>query len=413
MSIHLSSSYETILNGTVNQTVSIPTSTTKTQAGEILHYDFEDITIPPLNSINIFNAAPPLDLAEADSSAAPPPPSFSWVDRLPSLTKPFNQGKCGCCWSVAVSSVLSDIFQISGIIPFNPEISSTYLLSCSPRSLQCGGGNPYLCLAWIESNGAGTDKTVNFDWCLEDSDCNPSARTKKRAAGGGSTDLNSLIPVCDQIDTKNRLLFFARNTKAAALTAEDAEDPKMYDACSLLIKRHILSVGPVVGGYHVYSNLFYGRFQSKDNPAGIYFESVNYSNSNQPPRYVGSHAVSIVGWGVDKVRGNVLGRDPSQWYEVPYWWVRNSWTEKWGEGGFYKHARYPFNRKSQFDTTVTVTFPGGSVPTNGIIMTFPGSISTMESYTSPRPHRDFIMGVALVIVLLFLWYIIIMTNKKK
>ncbi|NCW74237.1 MAG: hypothetical protein EBW06_06605, partial [Gammaproteobacteria bacterium] len=77
-------------------------------------------------------------------------------------------------------------------------------------------------------------------------------------------------------------------------------------------------------------------------------------------------------------------------------------------------ARYPFNRKSQFDTTVTVTFPGGSVPTNGIIMTFPGSISTMESYTSPsRPHRDFIIGVVLVIVILFLWYIIITSNKKK
>lgn len=37
----------------------------------------------------------------------------------------------------------------------------------------------------------------------------------------------------------------------------------------------------------------------------------------------GGHAVKLIGWGVDKIRGK----------DVPYWLVVNSWNKDWGVNG--------------------------------------------------------------------------------
>jgi hypothetical protein len=42
---------------------------------------------------------------------------------------------------------------------------------------------------------------------------------------------------------------------------------------------------------------------------------------------LGSHAVRIVGWGVDEASGH------------KYWRVANSWNTFWGEGGFFRLRR--------------------------------------------------------------------------
>ena len=46
---------------------------------------------------------------------------------------------------------------------------------------------------------------------------------------------------------------------------------------------------------------------------------------------MGGHAVKIVGWGVDEVKGplGILTR------KVPYWLVANSWSVQWGLEGFF------------------------------------------------------------------------------
>jgi len=41
----------------------------------------------------------------------------------------------------------------------------------------------------------------------------------------------------------------------------------------------------------------------------------------------GGHAVKIVGWGTDEESGH------------DFWIVANSWTEEWGEGGFFRIRR--------------------------------------------------------------------------
>ena len=40
---------------------------------------------------------------------------------------------------------------------------------------------------------------------------------------------------------------------------------------------------------------------------------------------VGGHALEIVGWGVDNGK--------------KYWWIKNSWGEQWGLGGYFRMIR--------------------------------------------------------------------------
>lgn len=56
-----------------------------------------------------------------------------------------------------------------------------------------------------------------------------------------------------------------------------------------------------------------------------------------------NHAVAIVGYGTDEQFGD-------------FWWVRNSWGEKWGYNGYAKFAR---NRNNTCGICEYAMFPCG------------------------------------------------------
>ena len=61
---------------------------------------------------------------------------------------------------------------------------------------------------------------------------------------------------------------------------------------------------------------------------GVYADFLNYTSGvykQQSDTPVGAHAVKIIGWGVDPAQGG-------------YWLVQNSWTTRWGEGGYFRIA---------------------------------------------------------------------------
>lgn len=419
-----------------------------------------EIVIPPLNSVNDIRAIRKLNvmqLAQAYESVEQPPKYFTWQDHLSTITEPVNQGLCGCCWAASIACSLNDTFQVSAILSQNPGLTATYLLSCEATfNQQCNGGNPYLALEWIAAHGMGI---TNYRWCSDNATCNGKSKTQVNGEY-----LNSLIPSCSDSQKVSSLLFRIQNVQTAILSEQDADNPTLYETFSSSIKKHILRYGPVVGGFTVFSNLFNGYFYSDDNPDGIYLENVDYTTNTHKYRecsqqcnqnqfdlqncgqdsacrecascrqnnsfriMMGGHAVTIVGWGESPVRGKLLGPDynPDSFYMVPYWLIRNSWGKQWAENGYYRHARYPFNKISQFDIPVIFRYPTTNergettveqVPIGGIVLYEPVTFEKITEGFEYRihtgdatPHTLFIL---LMVVLTVVLFVLILVYTKK
>jgi len=329
------------------------------------------------------------------------PPFFNWAEINDQITPPPNQGKCGSCWAVAVASAISDNFVTRNLVPKNPSISPTYLLSCYPGSEKCGGGNPALSMQWIAKNGiAATADSFDYSWCLNNAVCNGTSSTPVTVQ-----TLNGLITPCGNTPP---LKFFISSLTMPQLTPDQANDPVKLATAITSVKTFLYTKGPAVTGFSVLDNFSGGNYLCNgDNPDNIYLENVDYktgSFSATPFKFIGGHAVVVVGWGSGKVRESLLkqGGNPQLMVDVPYWIARNSWTTKWGIGGYFRIAQYPFNKTSQFDATVfvqaTIQDPTTgqttvqNVPTGGILFFDTnyfgyGEPVVMESFyeTTPEP----------------------------
>ena len=87
------------------------------------------------------------------------------------------------------------------------------------------------------------------------------------------------------------------------------------------IMRDIFEWGPVCTSFQVHSD-FYDFNPEKD---GVYI------SNEDPTTLVGGHAVCISGWGVytDKKTGK----------DIPFWWIKNSWGQDFGENGYFRMLR--------------------------------------------------------------------------
>ncbi len=342
----------------------------------------DNIVIPPLNTSIQFDSLAPFTLANnrglSDLSVAIPE-NFNWRHNARERGKeglivtPGNQMLCGSCWAIAAAGVISDNFTVSGLVDWYPNLSTTWILSCYPQQ-QCKGGNPSITFTDIaRGGGVVSNHCVDYSWCASDITCNGEG-TKHFDAK--NVNLSALIPqVCGCMsDSEPQPEFFyykiKEGTTNISIGVGDITDVNMPP----LIKKHIMTTGPVLGGFLVFENFMHGTW-AKIN-GGVYMENATYDGGNitfnennvSASKYKGSHAVSIIGHGVEKgvqVDANGTKKD------VPYWYCRNSWGTKWGDGGYFKMAMYPINKLSQFDKKVTLITPAGSVASGGMILIKP------------------------------------------
>lgn len=288
-----------------------------------------------------------------------------------------NQAMCGSCWAVSTASAVGDVFAVAGKLPTDssgnpvaPQPSATYVLGCYPQS-QCGGGNPADLLTKIASDGIASQHCSDYSWCMNDDDCSGAATGHFKSEAEMTDAFNALIPSCGCYDDSNK-----KHVKFYVDSVSNMDLDSTKDFTNTL-KSHIMTHGTVIGGFLVYDNFMGGKFTSDDNPEGVYFENVNYSGSgdyflDSDPNFDGAHAVAIVGWGVAKntkyqYTDPDSGKTVADVGDVPYWYVRNSWTDSWGDGGYFKIAMWPYNQKSQFDKVVTVKTSAGTTETGGVV----------------------------------------------
>lgn len=260
-------------------------------------------------------------------------------------TKPVNQGHCGSCFAIAIATTISDNFVFGLNLDYNPSLSPMYILSClgydTISNNECNGGNPSAVIDDIIKNGGITTNCFQDYYKICDSNeyCNGKGEEHMNKTIS-MEDVNTMIPKCGNC------------TNITPKIYQIKEKIVSYDINT--IKLHIKNYGSAVGGFIVYTNFINdidrGMFKSTK---GIYINSVNYSQTPDYNTIKGGHAISIVGWGSEKnvyIEGNTYPK-------VDFWICRNSWSENWGYGGYFKYAMYqtyqnlkPINEGVAFET---------------------------------------------------------------
>lgn len=332
-----------------------------------------DLIIPPTNTnIDFASIAPHVqDVGLLRASSVPLPETWDWKHTYPtdssdiSAKKQFisdsgNQRLCGSCWAISTAHIISDIFVVSGYVKKNPSISTTYSLACYPQG-QCLGGAPAALFKDIAAHGIPDDTCVDYSWCSKNPKCDGSALKHF-----DENDINQYIPSCGCFFDTPHYNYKIKELENISVTPQSSMDDLKYNIDA--VKQHIYKYGSVLGGFIVFDNFMNGNFTKSNN--GVYLENADYSTpgethfTGRKPEFKGAHAVTIFGWGLAKntQTSNTIFQD------VPYWYCRNSWTNKWGDDGCFKMAMYPFNKISQFDKVVIVSSPEGQKGGGGILM---------------------------------------------
>ena len=358
------------------------------------------IIIPPINTDINFSMLPTFQLSSHEGLAAlteqPLEITFNWRDgpydekkgrfdpsyklrtKMALVSTPGNQMLCGSCWAISVASIVGDSFVISDVVDWKPNLSTTYCLACYPQK-QCHGGNPAKLLVDLSNGGIVSNHCIDYSWCSKDQWCNGDAlkHFKVQHEKMAKHQLNPLIPNCGCLEKGDFYKFMVdgksgghRGPQQLSIGMHDMKPENLVHT----IKTHIRHRGPVLGSFLVFKNFMKGYFAKGKANKGLYLENATYNSNGtvtytslDKKTYVGSHAVAIVGWGIEK---DVQVDDSGKKKDVPYWFVRNSWTPKWADKGYFKMPMFPVNKLSQFDKLVRIRSPSGAEMQGGGMIVF-------------------------------------------
>jgi cathepsin C len=222
--------------------------------------------------------------AELQRITASLPESFDWRNiRGNNFVSPVrNQAQCGSCYSFAAAGMLEARIRIATNNTMKPILSPQDVVECSPYSQGCNGGFPYL---------IGGKYAEDFGFAEET--CNPY----RGQDGSCSTKAN-----CTR--------YYATNYRYVG---------GYYGACNEeVMKLALIHEGPLAVGFEVYSDF-------RNYHGGVYTHTGLEDRFN--PFELTNHAVLLVGYGVDSET------------RMKYWSVKNSWSDSWGEQGYFRIRR--------------------------------------------------------------------------
>jgi C1A family cysteine protease len=192
-----------------------------------------------------------------------------------------DQGSCGSCWAFATSEMASDRVAIDSDGAVDEVYSPQNLLNCDREEFGCGGAATQRVVGWMANNGVATDTCQSY----------------KAVQQSCSTS-------CDD-GSEAKLQQFSSDQ------IWQGESANVEEIMMALVEGPVYFSMQCASDFMTYSG---GIFETKTGS------------------YVGGHAVKAVGWGTDEVREDA-GRD---FIDSHYWIVANSWSERWGETGYFK-----------------------------------------------------------------------------
>eukprot|EP00918_Siedleckia_nematoides_P079417 GHVU01173912.1.p1 GENE.GHVU01173912.1~~GHVU01173912.1.p1 ORF type:complete len:363 (+),score=78.42 GHVU01173912.1:547-1635(+) len=234
------------------------------------------------------NAAATYD-GENDAESAPP--LLPWVDwRNYEIISPVkDQGACGSCWAFsAIGAVEAHIalkkLRTNGNTPSPISLySEQQLVDCSRSFLNegCNGGLPSQAFEYVKYQG-GVETEEEYPY----------------QDGGLSDHPQHVCRYTDVYADEGFVVGGARNVTGGDEAA---------------LQMAVATRGPVTVAFQATADLKHYRSGVYSNPeCGNTVDDVN-------------HAVLVVGYGVED--------------GVPYWLVKNSWGQEWGDDGYFKIER--------------------------------------------------------------------------
>lgn len=232
-----------------------------------------------------------------------PPASLDWgnVNGTSYVTKNLNQHLpqyCGSCWAHGALSALSDRVKIArkakGV---EVNLAVQYILNCGDAG-SCHGGSHHAVYEFVKEESAG----IPYDTCQPYLACSAeSAEGFCQKVDTSCSAFNTcrtcstfsdMGGVCNEID-------YYPNVTIAEYGSVSGENEMMAE---------IAARGPIACGVNAEPLLQY---------SGGIFDGQGEAQVN--------HIISVTGYGEENGK--------------PYWIVRNSWGEYWGEMGYFRIAR--------------------------------------------------------------------------
>ena len=210
------------------------------------------------------------------------PDSFDWRDRdgFNYVSPIRNQESCGSCYAFGSMAMMESRLQILTNNTLQVVLSPQDVVSCSEYSQGCEGGFPYL-IAGKYAQDFGAVEESCFPYLGVDHVCN---------------------------ETKQCLRYFATDYYYVGGYYGACNEPQM--------RLELVNNGPIAVGFEVLNDFLNYK-------GGIYKHTGLTDKFN--PWEITNHAVLIVGYGSEA--------------GVPYWSVKNSWGEDWGEEGYFRILR--------------------------------------------------------------------------
>lgn len=276
------------------------------------------------------------------------------------LSDVLMQEACGSCWAFASSSMLADRYGIIESARKAKNLSVTYILSCSDFEYHCDGGSTNWSRNYLIDHGTTTETCWDYKWCKTSLICANNSYTANFETDFTDEIMESIAPTCQN---KRKCITCDNSTNTKVCT--DVIDPrtgrpmiaKLYKGLEQShvwfdnfddIKNDIFLNGPVCASFIVYNDFVLNTNNFRET-GGVYIHdgATNYYGINDFDEQRGSHAVTIVGWGL--TRGIRDTRYTSGTYDRPYWIIKNSWSTAWADLGYCKVAMTDRERNINVD----------------------------------------------------------------
>jgi cathepsin B len=211
-----------------------------------------------------------------------------------------NQAGCGSCWAFGAT----ESFESSRCIATGADIefSTDDTAACSMFfGNGCDGGQPSAANQWFVSTGVVTGGMYGSKVGCQPYVCPPC--TKGLYPPSCPTDQCAPLLKCEKA--------CGNSAYPKAYSDDKIKASSAFSVRSVSQMQQVLSSnGPLAVAFTVYAD--FPTYKS-----GVY--------AHTSGGVLGGHAVSMQGWGVEN--------------GVKYWLVKNSWTDKWGDKGYFKIKR--------------------------------------------------------------------------